>query len=250
VEPLLQGRFGSPYLWQAECPSTQDALRDPALPEGAVAATDHQTAGRGRAARRWEDEPGTALLFSSLLRPPTGAPVAQLSLVCALAVAETVEEAAGRAAALKWPNDVHVDGRKLAGILLEAREAAVICGIGLNVNQGESALPPDARTPPTSLRVLTGRVHDRPALLAAVLRRLEQRYDTWLADGLAPLLPDLEQRNVLRGRHVVADGTHGVAGPVAPDGRLTVYRDDGTAVLVGSGEVSPAPGRAGSRTGP
>jgi BirA family biotin operon repressor/biotin-[acetyl-CoA-carboxylase] ligase len=248
VEPLLRGRFGVPYLWSAECDSTQDVLRDPTLPEGAVAATDHQTAGRGREARRWEDEPGSALLFSLLLRPATGAPVAQLSLVCALAVAETVEDESGRQAGVKWPNDVLVEGRKVAGILLEAREGAVICGIGLNVDQDEAALPADVRTQATSLRLHTGRAHDRPTLLAALLRRLEARYDTWVAAGLAPLLPELERRNVLRARRIPAEGADGVAGAIAPDGRLVLLRDDGTSILVGSGEVSRAPGRAGSRT--
>ena len=91
VEPLLRGRLGRPYAWSESCASTQDALRDPSLPEGAVAVTEHQTAGRGRGGRRWDDAPGESLLLSVLLRPPDATAAPQLSLVCALAVAEAVE---------------------------------------------------------------------------------------------------------------------------------------------------------------
>jgi BirA family biotin operon repressor/biotin-[acetyl-CoA-carboxylase] ligase len=237
VEPLLRGRFGRPYLWTESCPSTQDALRDARLPEGAVATTDHQTAGRGRAGRTWDDTPGAALLVSVLLRPPATAAVAQLSLVCALAVAETVEASIGRRAAVKWPNDVLVEGRKVAGILLEGREGAVACGIGLNVNQAETELPREPRAPAASLRTLTARDHDRARLLATLLERLEARYDAWLAEGLAPLLPELERRDALRGSAVTVGEVGGTADGIAADGRLRLRSADGAETLVASGEV-------------
>ena len=102
-------------------PRRDDAAPRPVdAPEGAVATADHQEAGRGRHGRRWEDAPGTALLVSVLL-PPAGRGGAQLSLICALSVAEVVERGAALEARVKWPNDVLVDGRKVAGILLEAR---------------------------------------------------------------------------------------------------------------------------------
>lgn len=260
VEPLLRGRrLGRPYIWAESCPSTQDLLRDTTLPEGTVATTEHQTTGRGRAGRGWEDASGTALLVSVLLRPPGASVVAELSLVCALAVAETVDGALRRAAGVKWPNDVLVDGRKVAGILLEGRDGAVVCGIGLNVNQVEATLPRDVRTPAASLRTLTGREHDRPGLLVALLDRLEERYDLWLENGLAPLLPDLERRDVLRGAVVAVGDVTGTAGGFAPDGRLRIRADDGAETLVASGEVwcptasghpGPASARARSRSGP
>lgn len=241
VEPLLRGRFGRPYLWSESCRSTQDALRDPSLPEGAVAVTEHQTAGRGRAGRQWEDEEGEALLLSVLLRPPdaTGAP--QLSLVCALAVAEAVEAVSAVEAEVKWPNDVLAGGRKLAGILLEGHERAVVCGIGVNVGQTDRSLPAETRSPVASLRTLTGRDHDRAALLVELLARLESLYATWLADGLLPLVPGLERRDGLRGREVRIGGVAGAADGIAPDGRLRVRQRDGTTALVASGEVE-APG--------
>jgi BirA family biotin operon repressor/biotin-[acetyl-CoA-carboxylase] ligase len=237
VGPLLRGRLGRTYVHAAECDTTQSLLADDA-PEGAVATTDHQRAGRGRQGRRWDDEPGSALLVSVVLRPPAGAAAAQLSLVCALSVAETVERAAATLEArVKWPNDVLVEGRKVAGILLEGRDGAVVCGIGINVNQLDDALPAHPRTPAASLRTLTGRDHDRALVLVELLARLETSYDAWLTAGLAPLLPELERRDALRGREVTVGAVAGIAAGIAPDGRLRVVGADGAETLVASGEV-------------
>jgi len=236
VEPLLRGRFGRPYLWSASCDSTQDVLRATGLPEGAVAVTEHQSSGRGREGRAWEDVGGKALLVSLLLQPPVDAPAAQLSLVAGLAVAEAVEQSRD-AAGIKWPNDVLLGGRKVAGVLLEASEGTVVCGIGVNVSQTASELPAGPRIPAGSLLVATGRAPDRAELLVALLEIFEHRYDTWCRSGLQPLLDELETRNVLRGQRVEVAGEAGIAGRIAVDGRLAVVRDDGTSVLVGSGEV-------------
>ena len=236
VAPLLRGRLGQPHVHAAECETTQLLLPGDA-PEGAVATADHQRAGRGRHGRRWEDRPGSALLVSLVLRPPAGAPVPQLSLVCALSVAETVEHAAGvQDVRVKWPNDVLARGRKLAGILLEGRDGTVVCGIGINVNQAEDELPFGLRAPVASLRTLTGREHDRALVLVELLERLEARYDTWLASGLSPLLPELGRRDALLGRQVSVGDVTGTAAGIAPDGRLRVAAG-GTETLVASGEI-------------
>jgi BirA family biotin operon repressor/biotin-[acetyl-CoA-carboxylase] ligase len=237
VTPLLRGRFGRPYLWQESCGSTQDVLRShPSCPEGAVAVTEHQTSGRGREGRLWEDVARKALLFSLLLRPPAGTPTQQLALVTGLAVAEAVEERRGDAG-IKWPNDVLLAGRKVAGVLLEASEGVVVCGVGVNVSQDERELPAGTPVAAGSLLGVTGTAPDRAELLAALLEILERRYDAWCRAGLAPLLGELEARNVLRGRRVEVGRVGGVAGPIAPDGRLTLERADGSTVFVGSGEV-------------
>ncbi len=235
-ERLRRGLLGRPYRWARTCPSTQELLRDPSLPEGAVAVAEHQTAGRGRLGRTWEDEAGRALLCSVLLRPERQ-PLPQLSLVAALAVAEAIEEETGCETAVKWPNDVLVGGRKVAGILLEASGGSVIVGIGVNVNQTAEELPATARHPPCSLRTATARAHDRGVVLAAVLGRLELRYAAWSREGLPPLVPHLEARNCLRGREVVVDGSAGRAGRIAPEGGLEVRLSSGEAIVVGSGEV-------------
>jgi BirA family biotin operon repressor/biotin-[acetyl-CoA-carboxylase] ligase len=247
LEPLLRGRFGRPYLWSESCPSTQNVLRGSDLPEGAVAVTEHQTSGRGREGRPWEDVAGKTLLLSLLLRPPTGTPTHQLALVAGLAVAEAVEEQRDTAA-IKWPNDVLLEGRKVAGVLLESSGGEVVCGIGVNVAQAAHELPAGTRVAAGSLLSPAGRAPDRAELLAAFLEILEHRYDAWCRAGLAPLLDEIEARNALRGKRVEVGGEVGTAGAIAADGRLALVRDDGSSVLVGSGEVSPA--RASTRSDP
>ncbi|MDQ3122700.1 MAG: biotin--[acetyl-CoA-carboxylase] ligase, partial [Actinomycetota bacterium] len=91
VAPHLSGRFGTPYLYEPGCESTQQLLLGSGLPEGAVAATDHQTGGRGRLGRTWEEPAGSSVLASVMLRPPPDRRLPELSLVAALAVAEAVE---------------------------------------------------------------------------------------------------------------------------------------------------------------
>ena len=147
LRPLLRGAFGEPYLYFAETGSTQDVLRDGDYRHGTVALAEHQTAGRGRSGRSWEDAPAANLLFSLLLEPPAGAPLPQLSLVAGLAVASALEREAMVPALVKWPNDVLIDGGKVAGILLEASGDRVVCGIGINVNQVADELPPTPRFP-------------------------------------------------------------------------------------------------------
>jgi len=236
VAPLLRGRFGRPYLWSASCGSTQDVLRGRGLPEGAVAVTEHQTSGRGREGRRWEDTAGRALLLSVLLRPQADAQVQQLSLVAGLAVAETIEEARDLAS-IKWPNDVLLGGCKVAGILLESSGDEVVCGVGVNVSQAEAELPTAARLPAASLLTATGSEPDRAELLVSFLWTLEHRYDAWRRRGLAPLLDELEARNALRGHAVRVGDETGIVEHIAADGRLALRRDDGTELLVTSGEV-------------
>lgn len=239
VAPFLRGRLGRPYTWLAECPSTQDILRGSEAPEGATVVTEHQTAGRGRAGRSWEDGASRAILVSVLLRPERRGDVAQLALVVGLAVAEAIEAVSGCAAMLKWPNDVIVADAKVAGILLESDGGAVVCGIGVNVDQGAAELPTGTKVPAGSLATATGATHDRARLLGAILEALEGRYDTWRAQGLRPLLPGLTQRNWLRGRAVATGLGDGVAGELTADGHIELLLPDGSKVAIGSAEIVP-----------
>jgi len=225
--------IGNPRIHVEECESTQFLLLDSGLPEGAVATADHQTGGRGRLGRNWVAAPGTAVLCSVLLRPPAGRAPAQLSLVGGLAVAEAVEGVSGLAALIKWPNDVLVEERKVAGVLAEKRGESVVLGIGINVNQDEGRLPADARVPAASLRLLTGRLFEREEVLAVLLGRLDELYTRWSAGGFGAVRDDLAARDFLRGRRVTVNGFVGLAGGFDPEGRLLV---DGSPVE--SGEVS------------
>jgi BirA family biotin operon repressor/biotin-[acetyl-CoA-carboxylase] ligase len=239
VLPLLRGRFGRTYRYEERCESTQLLLGADA-PEGAVVVCDFQSAGRGRLGRTWEAPPGTALQLSVLVRPPADRRPAELTLVAALALAETLEEVAQVAATIKWPNDVLLGGRKVAGILGEACGDVVVLGIGLNVDQSEEQLPETAPQPPTSLRVATGRSLDRAALLALLLDRLERCYDAWLDGGLAALRDPLDRRDFLRGRIVQVGELRGRAVDIDADGNLVLECDGERHAVVG-GEVTYEP---------
>jgi BirA family biotin operon repressor/biotin-[acetyl-CoA-carboxylase] ligase len=227
--------IGHPRIHVAECESTQLLLPADA-PEGTIATTDHQTAGRGRLGRRWLEPPGSSLLLSVLLRPAAARRPQELSLVAAVATAQAVEEATAVAAQIKWPNDVLLAGTKIAGILAELRGGAVVLGIGVNVNQTEAQLPLETKVAAGSLRTVTGREHDRERLLHLLLQRLDAAYDAWRTEGLAALQDELSARDLLRGRNVVADGKAGIAAGIDTSGRLRLESDDGV-TLVESGEV-------------
>ena len=180
VVPLLRGHFGKPYRFVAECPSTQRLLAD-GDHEGTVVATDHQTDGRGRLGRTWEDVPGRSLLFSLLLRPPV--PMAlwpELSLVAGESVARALRDI-GVDASLRHPNDGVIAGRKVVGVLPEASPGRVVLGVGMNVNQTADELPAKTVKPPTSVRLELGREVERAPLLALVLAELENGYGAWCA---------------------------------------------------------------------
>jgi BirA family transcriptional regulator, biotin operon repressor / biotin---[acetyl-CoA-carboxylase] ligase len=236
VEPALRSRFGRPYTYREQCESTQ-LLLEPDAPEGATAATEDQTAGRGRLGRTWEAPAGTAILCSVLLRPPPERRIAELSLVGGIAAADAVELALGLAAQIKWPNDVMVNRYKVAGMLAEARDGAVVLGIGINVNQTREQLPADAHTPAASLRTIDGVPRDRAAVLAELLARLEDAYGAWLDGGIDALYHSLGARDFLRGRRVAVDGTSGLAVGIDRSGRLEL-EVEGIRRLVESGEVS------------
>jgi BirA family transcriptional regulator, biotin operon repressor / biotin---[acetyl-CoA-carboxylase] ligase len=185
VKPLLRGSFGHAYLYAEVCASTQRLLREETA-EGTIAVAEEQTEGRGRLGRTWHAPPRTSVLVSVLLLPRVeAAHLPELSLVTGGAVAEAIAEVTGIEPVIEFPNDVLVNGRKVAGILAEAGEGRVILGIGVNANQTEDELPADARKEPTSLRLELGEPVDRARLLAEILARLERAYETWVTDTAA-----------------------------------------------------------------
>jgi BirA family transcriptional regulator, biotin operon repressor / biotin---[acetyl-CoA-carboxylase] ligase len=186
VLPLIRGRFGREYLHVETCASTQRLLgRD--APEGAVAAAEHQTEGRGRLGRDWEDAQGTSLLVSVVLRPPVPPDrLPELTLIAAGACAEAIAAVTGLEATVKEPNDVLVGRGKVCGVLGEATGGRVVLGIGVNANQEPGELPRETRLPPTSLRIESGAAVDRALLLAELLAALERRYDAWVSAARSP----------------------------------------------------------------
>lgn len=177
VERLLRGRFGKPYLYAETTASTQRMLPAEAT-EGTTAVAEEQTEGRGRLGRRWEAPAESSVLLSIVLEPSvTPERLPELSLVAGRAVAAAVSETTGLTPTVRFPNDVLIDGKKVAGILAEASGTRVVLGIGVNANQRADELPETA----TSLHAETGAAVDRAPLLAAILSSLEREYDAWLS---------------------------------------------------------------------
>jgi BirA family transcriptional regulator, biotin operon repressor / biotin---[acetyl-CoA-carboxylase] ligase len=182
LKPLLRGRFGQVYRYAETTDSTQRMLAEEES-EGAIAVAEEQTEGRGRLGRAWEAPGGTSVLVSVLLLPPVEAPrLPELSLVAGGAVAQAIAEVTGLEPAIKFPNDILVRGRKVAGILAESSEGRVVLGIGVNANQTLEQLPTDAKTEPTSLRLELGAPVSRARLLAAILLKLEHAYNAWVPE--------------------------------------------------------------------
>jgi BirA family biotin operon repressor/biotin-[acetyl-CoA-carboxylase] ligase len=180
VQPRLRGRFGRDvYIHVERCDSTQDLL-PPDAPEGALAVAEQQLQGRGRLGRRWYASPGSSILCSVCLRPRLEpARLSAVTLLAADALAEAIGAETGLVATVKPPNDVLVQGRKVAGVLAEGTGDRLVLGFGLNVNQRPVELPRRPLLPASSLRIELGRELDRLGLLLAVLERLELRYERW-----------------------------------------------------------------------
>src|SRR5262245_60821844 len=139
----------------------------------------------------------------------------------------------GLSVQLKWPNDVMLRRRKVAGCLAEARDGAVVLGVGVNVNQTADELPENAG----SIRSLTGRAADREELLAMLLGDLGDRYADWVTGGLDAVYDGLGPRDFLRGRQVTVNGVSGVVTMIDREGRLEIAQGHGAPVTVESGEV-------------
>jgi BirA family biotin operon repressor/biotin-[acetyl-CoA-carboxylase] ligase len=236
-------------IWHTETGSTNAdaaALAESGAPEGVIVVADLQTAGRGRLGRSWSSPPGVGIYASVLFRP--GANVARLlPLAAGVAIAEAIEDVTGLPPALKWPNDVYLDGgghspRKVAGILAEARgsgaEAWVVVGFGINVLAAPHS--PEL-TRATSIEADLGRAVDRGELFAACVARLAARY-TDLTRGRRNSVLDAWRARAASsvGRRVEwSEGggvRSGVVSGIDDNGGLLVATDGGAASIV-SGEV-------------
>jgi BirA family biotin operon repressor/biotin-[acetyl-CoA-carboxylase] ligase len=229
-------RFGIPRRHFRATDSTNDRARELAeggAASGMVVTAREQTAGRGRHGRAWAAPPGKALLYSAILRP-LDAGHALLPLAVPLAVCEAVESVAAVRCQVKWPNDVWVDERKLAGVLIEARppDWAVI-GIGVNVAIEPDEFPDDLRWPATS--VGHGVTPDN------VRAAIDEALSEWVDAEPERVVAAYRERDALDGRALTWSGGEedgsGVGAGVDERGNLIVVRDDGERVALGSGEV-------------
>jgi BirA family biotin operon repressor/biotin-[acetyl-CoA-carboxylase] ligase len=215
--------------------------------EGTVVIADSQSGGKGRLGRSWVSPPGVNLYLSVILRPPVPAAlVPQLNLLAAVAVAETIVQVCSLTPAIKWPNDILLDGKKVCGILAEMQTEAgalraVVLGIGVNLNAPLSAFPEDLRDKASSLFLVGGQTVERPAFTAALLTHLEKLYILWLEEGFPALRLRWEHYAAgMIGRQITVAAPEGtVAGTVLgldSDGALLVQEREGSMprrVLVG-----------------
>ena len=229
-----RGGLGSPHLHVRVLDSTNTRARELAAagaPHGTLVTAGEQRAGRGRQGRTWSAPPGRALLSSLVLRDPPRL----LPLLAGVAVAQ-VAERAGVWAQVKWPNDVLVDGRKVAGILVEGRpqERWAVLGIGVNVALRLIDFPPELRDTAATLGLEPSAV---PATLAALLEVLEP----WLERPAEAVLDAVRERDALRGRRITWSAGEGIADGIDGEGRLVVRADDGSRVTLDAGEVHLGP---------
>ncbi len=189
-------------------------------PEGSVFVAEEQTAGRGRGGHTWASPKSAGIYLSALFRPTLSpAEVLPLTLAAGLATADAIEEVGGVRADLRWPNDVVIGERKLAGILTEMTAEAtrvryVVVGVGVNVNQ--ASFPASIENLATSLHAETGRTWSRVALAAALLKSLDREYRRFVAEGTQPVRERFEARSSFaRGREVQVEENGGYSGTTA-----------------------------------
>lgn len=256
--------FGEPHEHFERIDSTNTRARELAAEgaeHGTIVTAAEQTAGRGRQGRVWTAPPGKALLYSAVVRPLEERHL-MLPLAVPLAVCEAAEELAGNPAhrseetdfrcGVKWPNDVLVDGRKLAGILVEARpqDGWAVVGVGLNLTISADEFPPDLQNKAVSIsssdergqggprRSNSGEAPAGPSLTPlTAAEALNRHLERWVEAGPDRVLETWRERDALKGREVAWDVGSGVADGVDDRGYLLVITPSGNRVAVGAGEV-------------
>jgi BirA family transcriptional regulator, biotin operon repressor / biotin---[acetyl-CoA-carboxylase] ligase len=248
---LRSAVFGHRIFYYPTIGSTNERALELAAaeePEGGLVLAEEQTAGRGRRERTWCSRAYAGIYASLILRPAIAAPRAPLlTFMAAVAVADALNEVAGLPARIKWPNDVLVGGRKIAGILGEVRGnqpevREMVVGIGINVNQKTGDFPADLAGGATSVCIELGAPGDRTAILASVLEGFERRYARLLRDGAMTLLHEWESLSALPAGAPVAVGgpagrIEGTFAGIDEEGGLLLLDRGGTRHRVPFGEI-------------
>lgn len=218
-----------------ETTSTNDVIEKLArdgVNEGVVVFAESQTKGRGRMGRRWMSPPGKGLWFSILLRPhlrPTA--ITQITVIAATALVRAIRRETGLTPDIKWPNDIWMRGRKVAGVLTEMSAEMdhvkhVTLGIGLDINLEQGDLPPELQAIASSLRIEAGRKLDRPQIAATLLQELEFDYQRINHGQFEAVADEWEQRCITVGRQVRIN-----LGPTILTGRAEALDADGALLL-------------------
>ena len=227
-----------------------DAMRlaEAGAAEGTAVIADAQTAGKGRRGRVWSSPPGVNLYCSIVLRPPIlphEAP--QLTFLSAVAVAQAIEQNSTCRPTIKWPNDVLIDGKKIAGLLNEMSAETdgincVVLGIGVNLNMTADQFPTDLRSPATSILLESGVRVVRSRFTASLLNALDRLYTDFLATGFGPVREEWQRRCNAAGRRMVMseggiDRVSGLFAGIDADGSLLLKSDEGVIERIVSGDV-------------
>jgi len=239
-------KLGRPLMYQPITGSTNDnalLAAKSGAPHGSLFVADEQTAGRGRRGNAWLAAPGESLLFSVLLRPELElAQASALTLAVGLALRDAIAPLVDQAVQIKWPNDLYVGGKKLAGVLVESqlqgeRLQAVVVGVGLNV--ASTDFPEEIATRATSLALLGKAELDREPLLQDLLNAIALRLDAYQRTGIAGILDELNAADALRGKRVRVDAQEGVGRGLDAQGRLLMEDDAGVvhAIIAGTVEL-------------
>lgn len=234
-----------------ETESTSDIIEKLArdgVAEGAVVFAESQTRGRGRLGRKWMSPPNKGLWFSVLLRPNCAPQaVTQITIAVSVSLVRAIQNVTGIRADIKWPNDILIGGKKVAGILTELSAEVdtvkhVVIGIGMDVNLSADEFPPELREIATSLSIVQGGPVDRPALAAAILKELDADYARIRNGQFKSVCEEWEKRCSTVGRNIaVLTGSHrrsGRAESIDADGALLLRTEHGRLERITGGDVS------------
>ncbi|HSD24083.1 MAG TPA: biotin--[acetyl-CoA-carboxylase] ligase [Solirubrobacterales bacterium] len=243
--PRAMVSFGSPHRHFRRTDSTNERAKDLALagaPGGLVITAAEQTAGRGRRGNEWFAPAGSCLLYSALLRPFAADDAPPLPLAVPVAVCEAAESVAPVRCQVKWPNDVWIDERKVAGVLVEARpdEGWAVIGVGVNVAIPQDDFPADLREAAVSLLPTEAEGGLPPGGAAGVRRALtalNESLGRWSSASGDEVLAAFRARDALAGKRISWGDGEGTAAEIDERGHLVVEKDDGERVALGAGEV-------------
>ena len=252
---LSTGYFGRVLVYDDRVTSTNDvimAMAERGAPDGSVSLADEQTAGRGRRGYGWYSPPGCGIWVSFLLRPRLSAALTPpLTLCAAGAVARAMEAATGLDVEIKWPNDLLIRTRKVAGILAETRSVpgdgpVIVVGMGINVNHTRDMFPGEISGSATSLRIESGGRVSRQDLLLAIAAAFESAYLDYLESGPGALLAEVDSRLAWRGRMVMAESPAGAIGRLSridKEGGLVLETEARGSLVIRSGSIRLRPDR-------
>lgn len=250
-----KGSFGKKIVYQPSVKSTQEiaySLARDGAPEGSIVLADEQTGGRGRLGRAWQSPAGTGIWMSLILRPEIPLQKApQLTLLIAVAASKAIEKVTGLEAAIKWPNDLLINGKKTAGILTELQAEAdsihsVIVGIGMNVNQESKHFSEEIAQIATSLAIEGGKTYKRAEVIGYLLQEIDSLYHQYLQNGFSVIKLLWEARAFSLGKRITArsvtGSVTGYAKGITDEGVLLLEDDTGRVHSIYSADIEiPSP---------